>query len=111
VTNDIRRAARFYGAILALEIEVGETSPGYFMAAFPVTDGIGGALMQGAGYVPSTAGTLVYLACTPNLDTVLNRVKAAGGKITQPKTDIGEHGVFAFILAAEGNQVGLHAMS
>jgi hypothetical protein len=109
-TTDIGRAAKFYGAILGVAMEIGPTAPGYYMATFPHTDGVGGALLQGEGYTPSEAGALIYLACDPDLRVALGRVEAAGGKILMPRTDIGENGFFAIILDTEGNKVGLHSM-
>lgn len=107
--TDMARAARFYGEIFRVEMNVGPAGgEGYAMGMFPDGGGVGGALMSGEGYVPSATGSLVYLNCNPSLDAVLGRVAAAGGEIIVPKTDIGENGFFAFILDSEGNRVGLH---
>jgi uncharacterized protein len=109
VTN-IQRAVNFYSIVLAVKMEIGPVSTGYQMAVIPHPDGVGGALIQGEGYVPSTDGAVIYLACDPDLRPALGRVEAAGGKILVPRTDIGENGFFAFILDSEGNKVGLHSM-
>jgi predicted enzyme related to lactoylglutathione lyase len=109
--TDIQRAVRFYSTILGIKLETGPASPGYQMAVIPHADGVGGALIQGEGFVPSTNGAVIYLACDPDLRPALGRVEAAGGKILAPRTDIGENGFFAFILDTEGNKVGLHSMS
>lgn len=110
--TDIERAARFYGQIYDTEITIGEMSPGYQMAMLPVgPGGIGGAVMQGEGHVPSTEGTVVWLRGGEDLNIVLNRVEAAGGKVLMPKMSIGEHGFAAFFLDTEGNKVGLHSMA
>jgi predicted enzyme related to lactoylglutathione lyase len=45
-----------------------------------------------------------------DLNTILRKVEASGGKIAQPKTGIGENGFIAFFLDTEGNKVGLHSM-
>jgi uncharacterized protein len=107
---DIQRAVRFYSTVLGVKLEIGPASPGYQMAVIPHADGVGGALIQGESYAPSSDGTVVYLACGPDLRPTLGRVEAAGGKILVPRTDIGENGFFAFILDTEGNKVGLHSM-
>ena len=109
-TTDIQRAVKFYSTVLDVQMEIGQISPGDQMAIIPHTDGGGGALIQGKDYVPSADGTIVYLACDPDLRPALGRVEAAGGKILVPRTDIGENGFFAFILDTEGNKVGLHSM-
>ena len=109
-TTDIQRAVKFYSTVLDVKMEISQISPGEQMAVIPHADGVGGALIQGAGYVPSSDGTVVYLACGSDLRPALGRVETAGGKILVPRTDIGENGFFAFILDTEGNKVGLHSM-
>ena len=84
--------------------------PGFTMAMFPAEDGVGGALLHGEGYNPSTEGTILYLNGGDNLSTVLDKVEGAGGKIAMPKTDIGENGFVAYFIDSEGNRVGLHSM-
>ena len=109
--SDINRAAKFYGTVLGAELEIGEEMmPGYFMVMLPSEDGVGGALIQGEGYAPSTEGTVVYLNGGEDLALPLGRVEAAGGQVLVPKTDIGENGFFAYILDSEGNKVGFHSM-
>ncbi len=46
----------------------------------------------------------------PNVDNVLAKVEAAGGKILQAKFSIGENGFVAYIQDTEGNCVGIHSM-
>ena len=54
-------------------------------------------------------GPWIFLNANPDLETILSRVQRAGGKITQPKTDIGEYGHIAFFEDTEGNRIGLHS--
>ena len=110
--SDIKRAVKFYSTILGVEqtITEFEMMPGYQMAMLPAEDGVGGGLVQGEGYVPSTEGAVVYLNAGEDLAVALGKVEGAGGKILVPKTDIGENGFFAYILDSEGNKVGLHSM-
>jgi hypothetical protein len=70
-----------------------------------------GAIIKSDGYVPSTTGSVVsFNSDTPaNMDIVLGRVEAAGGKVLAPKMSIGENGWISFLLDSEGNKVGLHA--
>jgi hypothetical protein len=107
--TDIERA-KFYGSLLGTEIAVGEGSPGNKLAMFPAEDGVGGALVKGESYSPTTEGSIVYLSAGNDSAAVLGRVEKAGGKILLPRTDIGEHGFVAFVLDTEGNRVGLHGM-
>lgn len=105
---DIHRAAGFYNAIYSMEMEV-VLNGDFAMAYFPADKGIGGALVQGPGCVPSDTGTLVYLNAGNDLDGVLGRVELAGGRVIMPKTLISETaGWFALFIDSEGNRVALH---
>lgn len=108
--TDFNRAKKFYETILDLNFETSEMM-GYMMGFFPYFEGkVGGAIVKGEGYVPSTAGTIVYLNANPDLTTVLNRIPGAGGSVMMPKTHISpEIGYFAFFVDSEGNKVALHS--
>lgn len=108
--SDIARAAKFYGTILDVTLDV-KHGADFASAMFPHNGGVGGGLVAGEGYVPHTHGPIVYLNAHPNLDTVLRRVEVAGGQVLKPRTDIGEDGFFALILDTEGNRVALHSMN
>lgn len=108
---DFERARKFYGYIYDFDmprITMGETLLGFF----PVErGGIGGAIAQGPGYVPSEVGALVYLNGGEDLSVVLNRVAEAGGKVLATKTLITpELGYYAVFNDTEGNKVALHSM-
>lgn len=110
--NDLGRAAKFYSTILGHEVSVrdfGGTKMGFFPMSGDKGD-VGGALIPSMnGAAPSATGTCVFLACD-DIDAVLGRVEAAGGKLHTPKTEIGAGmGSFAFLIDTEGNQVGLHS--
>ena len=83
---------------------------------FPLTNmmtGVGGALVDSKGFhKPSaTDGPLIYLNGNPDLQLVLDRVEAAGGKILLPKQEISaEYGFMALIQDSEGNRIGLHSV-
>lgn len=83
---------------------------------FPIDDpmkGIGGTLIDSGGFhKPSaTDGPLIYLNGNPNVQIFLDRVEAAGGKITLPKTEISpEYGYMAMFLDTEGNRIALHSI-
>jgi hypothetical protein len=71
---------------------------------------VGGAIIQGEGYVPSAQGSLVYLSGGTDLSVVLARVEAAGGSVLVGKTQVSpEHGYFAQFMDSEGNKVGLYS--
>jgi len=83
-----------------------------FLPMDPDVRGVGGAIVQGSGYVPSAAiGAKVYLNGGTDLMTVLNRVEAAGGEVVTPKTKINDEiGYFAVFEDTEGNHISLHSM-
>lgn len=86
------------------------------MRSFPLDDpmeGVGGTLIDSGGFhKPSlTDGPLIYLNGNPDVDIVLSRVVAAGGKIIQPKKEISpEYGYMAFFEDTEGNRMALHSV-
>ena len=109
--RDLDRASRFYGEIFEVEMAPQDSFPGKPMSMFPITAGIGGALVKTDGHEPSTDGTLVYLNAQPDLQAVLDRVEGAGGTVTMPKTSVSPFGFLAMFLDPEGNRVGLHSMA
>lgn len=112
--TDFDRAKKFYSTIYDFdmpEMQMGPNRMG-FLLHDQQGGGIGGAIVQGEGYQPATVGSKVYLNGGDNLDTVLNRVAGAGGKIILPKTEITpEFGYFAIFEDSEGNQVSLHSQN
>jgi predicted enzyme related to lactoylglutathione lyase len=113
--TDMARAKAFYETICGAAFEKLEGGPDMQMWAFPSDwrkGEVGGALVCGEGAVPSATGTMVFLNGNPDLQTILDRVEGAGGKILAPKTEIGMEnaGFFAVISDTEGNTVGLHSM-
>lgn len=112
--TDIARARRFYETVCGIELEQILASPGMAMWGFPADwqkGEVGGALVCGEGAVPSATGTAVFLNADPDLQVLLDRVEAAGGRVLVPKTAIGMEGAghFAMIADPEGNTVGLHS--
>ena len=107
--TDVARAKTFYEN--AFEIEMFEMDMmGMQMVMFPSqSPASGGALVKSPNHKPSTEGSIVYLNGNPNLQAVLDKIEMAGGKITMPKTSIGENGNIAFFMDTEGNLVGLHS--
>ena len=106
------RAKKFYSKIYDYEMYE-ETIAGARMGFLPMereSRGVGGAIIQGYGYVPSSLGTRAYLNGGQNLLTVLNRVESAGGNVIVNKTKISDEiGYFAVFEDTEGNHVALHS--
>lgn len=112
--TDIARAQKFYEAILGMTM-LKMDFPQIKMRMFPIDDmqtGIGGAIVDSGGFhkPSSTDGALVYLNGNPDVQLILDRVEAAGGKILVPRTLVGEeYGYMAVIEDTEGNRVGFHS--
>ncbi|MCI0715472.1 MAG: VOC family protein [Chlorobi bacterium] len=113
-TLDIARAKKFYETIFATIMEDMPEMMGMKMTAFPADWGSGkvsGALAQSNSHKPSEDGAVIYLNANPDIQTVLDRVEPAGGKIVMPKTSLGPNGYMAFFIDTEGNKMGLHAQN
>lgn len=106
---DFQQAVNFYNHIYGIEMEQNITDVNA-MAFFPVTTGIGGAVIAGPGSVPSDTGPLIYLNGGKDLSNVLDKVEEAGGRIVMPKTLISkEAGYFAIFIDSQGNKLALHS--
>lgn len=113
--TDLDRAQKFYETIFETKL-IPLDMENIQMRMFPIDDpgsGIGGAVCKADGfYKPSsTDGPLIYLNGNPDVQTILDRVEAAGGKIMVPKTEISpDYGFMGVIVDTEGNRVGLHSV-
>ena len=108
---DYDRAKEFYSKILNVEITDMPMPEGKY-GFFPHNKdayGTGGGIMQHESMKPTTKGPNLYLDGGPDLDEPLSRVEAAGGKVIQPKTAIGENGFMAMFMDTEGNRMCLHS--
>lgn len=114
-TTDLERATTFYETIFGIKLNPLDL-PNIKMRMFPLDDmmkGVGGALVDSGGFhKPSvTDGPLIYLNGNPDVQKILDKVEAAGGKIMVPKTEISpDYGYMAVIIDSEGNRIGLHSV-
>lgn len=114
-SSDINRAQQFYETIFTITM-VPLDMENIKMRMFPLDnpmDGVGGAIVQTDGFhIPSaTDGPLIYLNGNPDVQPILDRVEAAGGKIMVPKTEISpEYGFMAVFTDTEGNRIALHSV-
>ncbi len=114
-STDLDRAAKFYETIFDTSL-VPLDMPNIKMRMFPLEDmmtGVGGAIVNsGDFHIPSkTDGPLIYLNANPDVQNVLDKIEAAGGKVIVPKTGIGEYGFMGVFIDTEGNRIAVHSVS
>ncbi len=111
---DIKRAKAFYENVFKIDMPEQEMM-GMKMAFFPWEMGSGkaaGGLVEGPMHTPSQEGAVIYLNANPDLQTALDRIEDAGGKVVMPKTSISEDiGHMAFFIDSEGNKMALHSQN
>ena len=106
---DLDRAVKFYSAVLGRDVKKQEI-PGMTIGVLPHNDGeVGGCLFASQDEKPSDKGLMIYLNAGGRLDDALLAVTANGGKIVQPKHQIGPFGFRAVVLDSEGNRIALHS--
>jgi len=112
--SELTRATKFYETIFGISL-VPLDLPNIKMRMFPLEDmmsQVGGAVVDSGGFhkPSSTDGPLIYLNGNPDLQLVIDKVEAAGGKIMVPKTMISpEFGYMAVFIDTEGNRIGMHS--
>jgi len=112
--KDMASARRFYETVLAVKLSPLPMPGGIDaeMVAFPMemgAAGAAGALVKMDGFSPGAGGTMVYFSCE-DCAVESGRVVAAGGRIKEEKSSIGEYGFAAAAFDPEGNVFGLHSM-
>lgn len=108
--TDMNRAKKFYTSVLNFELaEMPMPDLPFKYLRFPVEqgEGVGGVLVEGPGYKPSTEGSLVYFNCGEDITVALSKVESAGGKIVLSRTPVGAFGFMAHFIDSEGNKVAL----
>lgn len=111
--TDLDRAIKFYNAVFDGECSEPSNDGTRTTAMLPygMIDG-GGSLTLTEGFTPSSDGVVIYLHGGDNLQVMLDRVEAAGGKVNYPKTDMGgDMGFLATFIDTEGNTLGLFSQN
>ncbi len=111
--TDTARARKFYENVFDIEMKTVEIM-GFEMVFFPSSDNmegkVSGALVKGAMHKPSMDGAVIYLNANPDIQEVICKIEANGGKIIMPRTLINEQvGYMAFFIDSEGNRMALHS--
>jgi predicted enzyme related to lactoylglutathione lyase len=106
--RDMERATTFYETIFGIRMITNELFQ--MIKVFPYDRPIVSGCLIANDQQPTTEGTVVYLNCNGQLDSVLARATEQGAEIVEPKTLLpGNIGWTAQIRDSEGNRVGLHA--
>lgn len=113
--SDTRRAKKFYETILDIEMRTVQAGDSGELTFFPSDPSlvqtrsgrVAGVLTKSPQAKPAAEGPLVYLNAFPEIQTVLDKVGPAGGRIITPKQLI-KAGYIAVIQDTEGNRIGLH---
>ncbi len=100
---DLAASARFYCEVFGWKVQENVPSKTYWF----FDDGkVTGALV--AGRRPAH-DTMSFLVEVPDIEGRLERVRALGCDVIQPKGEIGGgHGFDAYVLDPSGNRIGLH---
>jgi hypothetical protein len=106
---DLERAARFYSAVLGVEVAIDrETKPP--LAWMPAVDGRPmGCICVVPGFKPSADGVMIYLDVNGRLPAAVAAVRANGGTVQADIHSIAPHGFRAEVLDSEGNCIALHS--
>ncbi len=107
---NIDRAKKFYESVFDVQftdlpMEWGRQS---FFPFYHESPNISGALVEKKDMIPHPNATIVYFE-TEDCITQEKRIEKAGGKVLQPKTNIGEFGYISIFIDSEGNTIGLHS--
>lgn len=113
--EDIKRAQKFYEEVLDIKLQhmpiPGSDNQGMEMIAFPMEmDGEGacGALVKMKGFKPGGNSTIVYFG-SEDCAMEEKRIVKAGGKVSQSKESLGQHGFMLLASDTEGNTFGVHS--
>ncbi len=103
--QDPAASSKFYSELCGWKIDV---DPRFDYYQFSGDGGLAGAIVKtdGKTYKP---GDIVPYIGTDDIDAMLKKVVALGGKVLQIKTEIPEVGWFAFFSDPAGNRMGLFA--
>ncbi len=111
--TNTERAKKFYETIFDIQMKRVDLG-GFEMVFFPSSDNmigkVSGALVKGDMHKPSMDGAVIYLNANPDMQLIIDRIVANGGKILMPRTLVNEQvGYMAFFVDTEGNRLALHA--
>lgn len=107
---NFERAKQFYEQVFEVQLSDLPVEWGR-QALFPFkpdSPNISGAIVEKPDWNPGPSNTVIYFE-TEDCSILEPRIEMAGGKMLQPKMNIGEFGFVAIFLDSEGNTLGLHS--
>jgi predicted enzyme related to lactoylglutathione lyase len=110
-SSDFERAVKFYNEVTGRTFEVkgeGDERMATSLSEEEWEDTIGFGISADSTITPGPTGPRLYIA-TDDMDTLLGKVEANGGKVLTPKSAMGDMGFWGLIEDSEGNHVGLHS--
>ncbi len=110
-SSDFDRAVKFYSEVTGTTLEVkgeGDQRMATSLSESEWQDTIGFGITADSAIKPGSTGPRLYIA-TKDMDTLLGKVEANGGKVLVPKTAMGEMGFWGLMEDSEGNHIGLHS--
>jgi predicted enzyme related to lactoylglutathione lyase len=103
--QDPEKSGKFYSDLFGWKVE-GDPQFNYYQ--FAGDGGPGGGFPQIGGQGDYKVGDVVPYIATDDIDAMLQKAQALGGKILLPKTEITGQGWFAFFADPTGNRIGLY---
>lgn len=110
--DDLERAKKFYGDVFGWQLmQMGDDMGKYVMVTTTESDQEGpktpGAINGGIMQRDEKKKAPIIVIDVPNIDEHLVKLEAAGGKIIDPKMDVGGMGLLAYVTDTEGNLIGV----
>jgi uncharacterized protein len=108
--DDLKRAVEFYSKVFDWKIEQWGSSDDYWLTIPPVKNarGIDGAITKRT--LPPGSGTVITIS-VDNIETIVEKVKQAGGKQMTEIEEIPTIGLFCYCEDSESNHIGLIQIS
>ena len=103
--DDVDRAQKFYEDLYGWEITKWD-GPAQMDYRFVITGREGPGIDGGLTHRPHEGATGVNYVDVDSIDEYLDRVRAAGGRVLQPKIPISGVGFIAICQDTEGNPIG-----
>jgi len=108
---DMDRAVAFHEAVFQIKLNR-QVVANIEYAFLPEDSATQGGFIKCESLLPSTSGIAIYFEVGDEMEAVLERAAANGGRILNGKTLISpEIGYYAVFVDTEGNRIGLYSKS